>query len=438
MTSLAAILGLFPLALGIGPGAQMQQPLAIMVIGGLTANMLFTRMVIPVGYWCWNGCTAGRPSGRRRRAAVAGPVPHPVRTARSPSRAIAIGQRRSAKAVNRENPSEMTADPHASGGAGRPARAGAAPAAAALELVQTIELKGKAGKLDHLALDAKRDRLFLANKANDTLDIVDLKDRQTAQADRRTRPASRASPTPPTWTASSSASAATASATSSTARTTSSSRRSSSPTTPTTSATTRAAKRGLRGPRREGARRDRRQDLRRQGRHQAAGRGRRRSRSRPSRPRLYLVTPSPSQVVVIDTDKNEVGHDYPIKMAAGGHAVALDEAEPPLFVGCRKEPMVVVMDTETGKEIASVPIPGGHRRPVLRRQAEAALRLLRRRLPGRCSSRRTPTTSRSRRRSPRRRGRRRACSTPDTGRLYLAVPRQEGKEGPEVRVYQAK
>jgi multidrug efflux pump subunit AcrB len=50
MTSLAAILGLFPLALGIGPGAQMQQPLAIMVIGGLTANMLFTRMIIPVAY----------------------------------------------------------------------------------------------------------------------------------------------------------------------------------------------------------------------------------------------------------------------------------------------------------------------------------------------------------------------------------------------------
>jgi multidrug efflux pump subunit AcrB len=50
MTSLAAILGLAPLALGIGPGAQMQQPLAIMVIGGLTANMLFTRAVIPAGY----------------------------------------------------------------------------------------------------------------------------------------------------------------------------------------------------------------------------------------------------------------------------------------------------------------------------------------------------------------------------------------------------
>jgi multidrug efflux pump subunit AcrB len=50
MTSLAAILGLLPLAFGAGPGAQMQQPLAIMVIGGLTANMLFTRLVIPAGY----------------------------------------------------------------------------------------------------------------------------------------------------------------------------------------------------------------------------------------------------------------------------------------------------------------------------------------------------------------------------------------------------
>src|SRR5947209_18863010 len=43
MTSLAAVLGLLPLALRIGPGGQMEQPLAIMVIGGLTANMLVTR-----------------------------------------------------------------------------------------------------------------------------------------------------------------------------------------------------------------------------------------------------------------------------------------------------------------------------------------------------------------------------------------------------------
>jgi multidrug efflux pump subunit AcrB len=68
MTSLAAILGLFPLALGIGPGAQMQQPLAIMVIGGLTANMLFTRMVIPVGYLVLERKAALAADGPRARA----------------------------------------------------------------------------------------------------------------------------------------------------------------------------------------------------------------------------------------------------------------------------------------------------------------------------------------------------------------------------------
>src|SRR5258708_30186892 len=50
----------------------------------------------------------------------------------------------------------------------------AAPAAE-LELIQTIQLKGKAGNLDHVALDTKRDRLLVANKANNTLDVVDLK-----------------------------------------------------------------------------------------------------------------------------------------------------------------------------------------------------------------------------------------------------------------------
>jgi multidrug efflux pump subunit AcrB len=63
MTSLAAILGLLPLAFGIGPGAQMQQPLAIMVIGGLTANMLFTRMIIPVGYLVMERMKGEKPLG---------------------------------------------------------------------------------------------------------------------------------------------------------------------------------------------------------------------------------------------------------------------------------------------------------------------------------------------------------------------------------------
>jgi multidrug efflux pump subunit AcrB len=50
MTTFAAIGGLLPLALGIGAGAAMEQPLAIAVIGGLTTATAFTLVVIPVLY----------------------------------------------------------------------------------------------------------------------------------------------------------------------------------------------------------------------------------------------------------------------------------------------------------------------------------------------------------------------------------------------------
>ncbi|HEY3268377.1 MAG TPA: efflux RND transporter permease subunit [Armatimonadota bacterium] len=50
MTTLTAILGLVPLALGLGAGAEMQKPLAIAVIGGLTFSTLFTLLFAPLLY----------------------------------------------------------------------------------------------------------------------------------------------------------------------------------------------------------------------------------------------------------------------------------------------------------------------------------------------------------------------------------------------------
>src|SRR5437764_4113931 len=54
---------------------------------------------------------------------------------------------------------------------------GPEPAAepATLKLVQSIPLKGAAGRLDHLAIDRKHARLFVANLSNNSLDVVDLK-----------------------------------------------------------------------------------------------------------------------------------------------------------------------------------------------------------------------------------------------------------------------
>ncbi|MDC3415968.1 efflux RND transporter permease subunit [Aquibacillus salsiterrae] len=50
MTTLTTILGMLPLALGIGEGTETQQPLAIVVIFGLSVSTLFTLILIPTAY----------------------------------------------------------------------------------------------------------------------------------------------------------------------------------------------------------------------------------------------------------------------------------------------------------------------------------------------------------------------------------------------------
>ena len=50
MTTLTAILGLLPLALGLGAGAEMQKPLAISVVGGLAFSTVLTLLLGPVIY----------------------------------------------------------------------------------------------------------------------------------------------------------------------------------------------------------------------------------------------------------------------------------------------------------------------------------------------------------------------------------------------------
>lgn len=50
MTTLTTVLGLLPMALGIGQGAEMRTPMAITVIGGLLTSTLLTLLVVPVMY----------------------------------------------------------------------------------------------------------------------------------------------------------------------------------------------------------------------------------------------------------------------------------------------------------------------------------------------------------------------------------------------------
>jgi CzcA family heavy metal efflux pump len=51
MTALATIFGMLPLALGIGSGAEVLQPLAIAVIGGVSISMILSLLVTPVLFY---------------------------------------------------------------------------------------------------------------------------------------------------------------------------------------------------------------------------------------------------------------------------------------------------------------------------------------------------------------------------------------------------
>jgi HAE1 family hydrophobic/amphiphilic exporter-1 len=70
MTTATTVLGLLPMALGIGRGSDLRAPLAIAVIGGLTVATALTLIVVPVVYQTvartrarlWGEAPVGRPA----------------------------------------------------------------------------------------------------------------------------------------------------------------------------------------------------------------------------------------------------------------------------------------------------------------------------------------------------------------------------------------
>jgi DNA-binding beta-propeller fold protein YncE len=311
----------------------------------------------------------------------------------------------------------------------------AIPAAAAeLELVQTIPLKGKPGGLDHLAFDAKRDRLLVANKTNNTLDVVDLKagtllqqvpnqtgiqgvacapevdriyvglgtnglcnvfDANTLKAVKTVKfpdDCDNVRYNPKTglvYVAHAEQSLG------------------------VISSKTNALKADVKLP--------------------AAAEA---FILETGRPRAYIAAPSPCQVIVFDTDKNEVVTSYPVKAASAAHPIALDEAGHRVYLGCRKEPKVVILDTESGKELGDVTIPGdvddlyfdATRKKLYASCGEGFIAVMK--VDGdKVEVIDKVATAK---------GAKTSLYLPESGKLYLAVPRQEGKDGPEVRVFQAK
>ena len=66
MTTMAAMLGGVPLALGTGTGSELRRPLGIAIIGGLIFSQMLTLYTTPVIYLFFDGL-ARRFSRRLRR-----------------------------------------------------------------------------------------------------------------------------------------------------------------------------------------------------------------------------------------------------------------------------------------------------------------------------------------------------------------------------------
>jgi hypothetical protein len=114
--------------------------------------------------------------------------------------------------------------------------------------------------------------------------------------------------------------------------------------------------------------------------------------------------------------------------------MALDEASHQVFVGCRQPARLVVLDTATGKLLASVEISGdtddlfydAKRQRIYISCGEGFLDVIQ----GRDGDRFERMA-----RQPTRAGARTCFYSPEADRLYLAVPQRDGRDA-EIRIYQ--
>ena len=70
MTTMTTVLGLIPMALSKGEGAEMRVPMAVTVIAGLTSSTVLTLVIIPVVYSIVHGMLDWLSFGKAKDAEV--------------------------------------------------------------------------------------------------------------------------------------------------------------------------------------------------------------------------------------------------------------------------------------------------------------------------------------------------------------------------------
>ncbi len=154
----------------------------------------------------------------------------------------------------------------------------------------------------------------------------------------------------------------------------------------------------------------------------------------PSGSRMYVNVPTAHLIAVIDRSKMTVEARWPLREMSANFPMALDAARHRLFVACRRPATLLVLDTETGREVAKLPSAGdaddlfydGERKLLYLSGGEGRLDIFAQddadhyRLAGQIAT------------AP---GARTALFIPALGLYCLAVPHRE-KQAAEVRIFQ--
>jgi HAE1 family hydrophobic/amphiphilic exporter-1 len=76
MTTLAALMGALPIALGLGAGAELRQPLGVAIVGGLLVSQVITLFITPVIYLFLDRYSGAGPLTVKLEAPAVGSAPH--------------------------------------------------------------------------------------------------------------------------------------------------------------------------------------------------------------------------------------------------------------------------------------------------------------------------------------------------------------------------
>ena len=154
-----------------------------------------------------------------------------------------------------------------------------------------------------------------------------------------------------------------------------------------------------------------------------------------SGPRIFVNVPTSQKVIVVDREKLAAIAAWPTGGSTANYPMALDETHHRLFVGFRKPAKLVVFDTEAGKAVANLDSAGdaddifydGSRRRIYISGGEGFLSIFQQYDPDHYK----PITK-----IPTATGARTSLFVPELSRLYLAVSHR-GTQRAEVRVYEA-